>query len=477
MPSGGFKGGASRADTPSPALLGALGVGLCAALSPAARAWPDAVADAQPSACGLALLVGASAVSAVLRDRLLAAPRNLLGHPLRSLLEWALCGAAALVIHRALDHWSTRALSSALAAALVLHASAELSALRARLALASQYRTFDLSRASFFADGTPLAPSTLRCVPLAELRAHSSAEDCWIAIDGAVLDVSAWAKQHPGTALVITSLAGMDASDQYKAFHGYAMGARLRAMAVGRLDDATAEPPSLAQVVFRALHERLRARGEFAYPLGRTVLPMVRPLVLMAFAIAALLASARGLALAGASSTTLAALAGGLAGLAWQQMSLFGHDLGHGNVTGSYAHDLAMGLVLLPFFGIGACRRRDTSRPRATGAARARRAVPPNSLARATRSRLTRARLARSRAMERRSELVEGEPQHAPRGHQLAHARPGHPVPSDLCDHAENAFWVLFILSPQDVWLRQGSQGAVRGAALALLPDHGRRQG
>lgn len=48
-----------------------------------------------------------------------------------------------------------------------------------------------------------------------ELATHTSAEDCWLAIHGAVYDVSRYLTQHPGGAQVMLKLAGKDATAQF----------------------------------------------------------------------------------------------------------------------------------------------------------------------------------------------------------------------------------------------------------------------
>lgn len=49
----------------------------------------------------------------------------------------------------------------------------------------------------------------------AELARHSSATDCWIAVNGNVYSVAPYLSMHPGGRTVITNLCGMDASSQF----------------------------------------------------------------------------------------------------------------------------------------------------------------------------------------------------------------------------------------------------------------------
>lgn len=331
-------------------LLMALCATLLAAYDPLALALPS-MRTAQSVLYGGGLLLALSAGSSTLRDRLLHAPRNWARFPVRSLLEWLVWLAAVTAAQRSVLSAPIGACVAALSGYVLCCAGDEATRLAERLWLVRGARTYDMSSPTFFSAGEPLAPPGAPLLSMAEVARHASPTDCWSVLDGAVLDLTAWAPKHPGGAMIITSLGGRDLSDQFKAFHGTSMGPRLRAMCVGRLDEATAEPPSAAQLAFRGLREGLRARGEFAYPLSRTLRPALIPLVLMAGAVGCVRAAAG--AAADAALLGLAALGGGLCGAAWQQMSLFGHDLGHGNVTGSWARDTVLGLALVPFFGIG----------------------------------------------------------------------------------------------------------------------------
>lgn len=55
--------------------------------------------------------------------------------------------------------------------------------------------------------------------PVAEVMKHNTLEDCWIAIDGHVYDVSNFLAMHPGGAARILRFAGGDASNAFKSIH------------------------------------------------------------------------------------------------------------------------------------------------------------------------------------------------------------------------------------------------------------------
>lgn len=48
------------------------------------------------------------------------------------------------------------------------------------------------------------------------MNRHNSEEDCWLIIDGKVVDVGSYINEHPGGVSVIMAHAGKDGS---KAFH------------------------------------------------------------------------------------------------------------------------------------------------------------------------------------------------------------------------------------------------------------------
>jgi cytochrome b involved in lipid metabolism len=64
---------------------------------------------------------------------------------------------------------------------------------------------------------SPLEDSS--CVSIQELESHNTADDCWIAIHGNVFDLTKYARSHPAGALVVTELAGTDATNEYRRFH------------------------------------------------------------------------------------------------------------------------------------------------------------------------------------------------------------------------------------------------------------------
>ncbi|KAG2406735.1 Delta(8)-fatty-acid desaturase [Vigna angularis] len=52
-----------------------------------------------------------------------------------------------------------------------------------------------------------------------ELRKHNLRNDAWISIHGKIYDVSSWLHRHPDSALPLLTVAGIDATNAFLAFH------------------------------------------------------------------------------------------------------------------------------------------------------------------------------------------------------------------------------------------------------------------
>lgn len=50
---------------------------------------------------------------------------------------------------------------------------------------------------------------------LAEVAKHNSKTDCWVVVDGQVLDVTSFLSEHPGGELAIITFAGKDATEEF----------------------------------------------------------------------------------------------------------------------------------------------------------------------------------------------------------------------------------------------------------------------
>jgi cytochrome b involved in lipid metabolism len=87
------------------------------------------------------------------------------------------------------------------------------------------------------------AGATPAAVTLEEVAEHAAADDCWMAIDGVVYDVSRYIPRHPTSPSVMTPWCGKEASEPYRTKgygrpHSPAADALLPAYRVGRLVEA-----------------------------------------------------------------------------------------------------------------------------------------------------------------------------------------------------------------------------------------------
>jgi len=56
-------------------------------------------------------------------------------------------------------------------------------------------------------------------ITLEEVAKHSTEQDCWVAVNGDVLDVTAFLPDHPGGVLAIVTFAGKDATEEFNMIH------------------------------------------------------------------------------------------------------------------------------------------------------------------------------------------------------------------------------------------------------------------
>merc|ERR1719272_1425716 len=52
-----------------------------------------------------------------------------------------------------------------------------------------------------------------------EVAKHTTKDDCWVILDGKVLDVTNFLSEHPGGELAILTFAGKDATEEFNMIH------------------------------------------------------------------------------------------------------------------------------------------------------------------------------------------------------------------------------------------------------------------
>merc|ERR1719343_264079 len=52
-----------------------------------------------------------------------------------------------------------------------------------------------------------------------EVAKHTTKQDCWVVVNGEVLDVTSFLSEHPGGELAILTFAGKDASEEFNMIH------------------------------------------------------------------------------------------------------------------------------------------------------------------------------------------------------------------------------------------------------------------
>jgi cytochrome b involved in lipid metabolism/fatty acid desaturase len=168
----------------------------------------------------------------------------------------------------------------------------------------------------------PSPPSSRRGMKrytIAEVATHNTKNDAWLIYNDKVLDVSKWITSHPGGEQAILRFAGMDATDELRAFHDdWVLETKLPHFIIGTTSDA---PPTSELVLdFRKLGEEFEKLGYFHvtpwFYVGK---------IIWVFSI---FTCSMGL-LFKCESFISHMMSAVLLGIFWQQFAFVGHDCGH----------------------------------------------------------------------------------------------------------------------------------------------------
>lgn len=161
--------------------------------------------------------------------------------------------------------------------------------------------------------------SSMKSYTIAEVATHNTKNDAWLIYNDKVLDVSKWITSHPGGEQAILRFAGMDATDELRAFHDdWVLETKLPHFIIGTTSDA---PPTSELVLdFRKLGEEFDKLGYFH------VTPWFY--VGMIIWVFSIFTCSMGL-LFKCESFISHMMSAVLLGIFWQQFAFVGHDCGH----------------------------------------------------------------------------------------------------------------------------------------------------
>jgi delta8-fatty-acid desaturase len=207
--------------------------------------------------------------------------------------------------------------------------------------------------------------SNLEEISLSLLSTKNTVEECWIAYEGIVYDVTHWLPRHPGGVRAIMSAAGSESTAVMRNLHApdtlLKFMKRIRKVGVLVPDNYENEDDSKKdekerskniQKDFEILGEKLKREGWYEPAPMTYWAPITRAAAFLICGMSlALWTKGEAASEFGAVVRWLALIGGSiLIGLFLQNIAFMGHDAGHGSITGDFALDAKFGLFLGNFF-------------------------------------------------------------------------------------------------------------------------------
>jgi fatty acid desaturase len=183
-------------------------------------------------------------------------------------------------------------------------------------------------------------PGEVKLFSRKEVESHNTPDDLWLIVDNKVLDVTAWAKKHPGGSDLLKAFAGNDCTDEFAAFHTPRASSYLASFQIGELSAETRA--SVQDLAFRKLRDDLWKRGLFAVETWYLIACVIR---LLGFALTAAAFVLRG------GSPFIRFVGAVCLGIFQQQSLLLAHDFLHRSFFRSRSLSFWAGWVSGSVFG------------------------------------------------------------------------------------------------------------------------------
>lgn len=187
------------------------------------------------------------------------------------------------------------------------------------------------------------APAASRALSWADVAAHATKDDAWIAIRGRVYDVTRFAREHPGGDIIFTA-AGGDATDVFAGFHASTDSWRmLPKLCVGFVDGAAGPSPA-QKVDARYVADVVQMRRDLQ-KLGMFHSSKLYYAYKVSFNIA-MLATSVAVLLSAPGSWPALLVSAAIMGLFWQQCGWLAHDFLHHQVFVNRTYNNLLGVLI-----------------------------------------------------------------------------------------------------------------------------------